>query len=448
MSGNFQLKYVGNGRGRGILQVIDSAGSILYLDKIDLRDSSERARAVGYIAALTRDSPEHIEAECLRLASEHIAEKEEKKGFALQGRELVVSWPEPWDGDVSLAECLDEFLATLQRHIVMGIAEAYAATLWVGWAWLYDFYPIAPILAICSPVKRCGKTSLLRLIAAVAPKPLMASSVSPAALFRVAERLKPCILLDEIDAQLPGNEDLRLILNGGFTRDSCFIIRCCGESFEPRAFDVYVPKVVAGIGKLPPTIADRAIIINLQRKRPGDPVKPVTWDVIEGLKPLARKFFRCRLTLSERAEREGWGTCWPLSEPPSGLDDRAADIWAILLAVADLASGHWSDRGRWAAEDLGTQREEEEISINLLRDCLRVFGGEAYLPTRELIRRLVDLEESPWGSCLRGRPINPRKLAAWLKPFGITPRKWEACNGYLLEDFRRVAEAYIPAECS
>jgi hypothetical protein len=44
---------------------------------------------------------------------------------------------------------------------------------------------------------------------------------------------------------------------------------------------------------------------------------------------------------------------WP--DMPPGVEDRDADVWEALLAVADLAGGHWPTTARKAAVTLVTE---------------------------------------------------------------------------------------------
>ena len=114
---------------------------------------------------------------------------------------------------------------------------------------------------------------------------------------------------------------------------------------------------------------------------------------------------------------------------PDDLDDRAADIWEPLLAIADLASAEWSHRARRAAIAL-TRRdpsEEESLGIQLLHDIRCAFVHTTRLFTEDLIRMLADDQESPWGEWWSARDAGPapgaaRQLARLLRPYGIHSR--------------------------
>src|SRR6516225_2261104 len=98
-------------------------------------------------------------------------------------------------------------------------------------------------------------------------RPLLASNISPAALFRVIEAARPTMLIDEADTFAANSDDLRCIVNSGHTRSAAYVVRTVGEDFTPRKFSTWSAMAIAAIGKLPATIEDRSILINLSRRR-------------------------------------------------------------------------------------------------------------------------------------------------------------------------------------
>ena len=107
---------------------------------------------------------------------------------------------------------------------------------------------------------------------------------------------------------------------------------------------------------------------------------------------------------------------WP--QLPPGVDDRDADVWEPLIAVADMVGGEWPKRARAAAVALIAAAKEIEpsLGIRLLMDLRTVFGNDDALHTKTILARLIALEESPWGD-LRGKPLDDRGLAK--RPAGI-----------------------------
>ena len=117
-------------------------------------------------------------------------------------------WPHPIDG----AELLAELSATVQRFIICPLETAHAAALWVVMTWFMDVVQVAPLAVITAPEKRCGKSQLLFLLGRLVHRPLAASNITPAALFRAVDAWKPTLLVDEAElarrrAQLPAPPD-------------------------------------------------------------------------------------------------------------------------------------------------------------------------------------------------------------------------------------------------
>jgi hypothetical protein len=125
-----------------------------------------------------------------------------------------------------------------------------AAALWTVHAHALEAAGASPLLTLTSPEKRCGKTTMLLLLARLVPRALLSSNISPASLFRIVERYSPTLLVDEADSFLRDNEELRGILNSGHTRDAAFVVRTVGDEHEPRRFSTWAPKAVALIGRL------------------------------------------------------------------------------------------------------------------------------------------------------------------------------------------------------
>lgn len=146
---------------------------------------------------------------------------------------------EPWQYPVDGAELLTTIAATVHRFIICGKETAFAVALWVAMTWFMDVVQVAPLAVITAPEKRCGKSLLLFLIGRLVPRPLMSSSITPSALFRSIDAWQPTLLIDEVDACLKDNEELRGLINCGHTRDSAFIIRCVGDDHTPKRFGVW-----------------------------------------------------------------------------------------------------------------------------------------------------------------------------------------------------------------
>ncbi|PWB83996.1 MAG: DNA primase [Methylocystaceae bacterium] len=337
------------------------------------------------------------------------AEESEKKAV-----DLCVDI-EPCAEPVNVAQLLDDIRSTIQRFIVCEPETATAATLWIAFTWIIDSVQVAPLAVITAPEKRCGKTQLLDLIGRLSRRNLFASNISPAATFRVIEARSPTLLIDEADAFFRENEELRGVINSGHTRTSAYVIRTVGDDFEVKQFSTWGAKAIAGIGKLSDTIMDRAVVLPLRRKGPGEKVERLRHAEPGLFDMLARKLARFG---------EDHGAAIGRAKPalPDALNDRAQDNWEPLLAVADLAGGRWPSEARRAALAIsGDGKDDRSAGEEVLADIRDIFDAASVerIALAELHKRLIEDETAPWATWNRGRPMTPRQLGARLKEFGL-----------------------------
>ena len=85
--------------------------------------------------------------------------------------------------------------------------------LWCAHSHALDLAWFNPRLAICSPVKRCGKTTLVEVLSGLVARAKPTSGVTPSVVFRMIDKWHPTYLIDEADGYLPDNEELRSVLN-------------------------------------------------------------------------------------------------------------------------------------------------------------------------------------------------------------------------------------------
>ena len=353
---------------------------------------------------------------------------------------------EPWPHEVSGATLLDEITYTIRRFLVLPEYAAEAMALWVIFSHTLDLWSISPRLAFLSPEKRCGKTTALSVVQQLVSKPLPASNITPAATFRSIALYQPTLLIDEADTFLRDNHELRGILNSGHNRAQAYVVRTVGEDHEPRQFSTWSPVVIAMIGKLPDTLQDRSIVVELRRKTSSDVVERFRLDKVEEFGSLRSKIGRwvddTRLVLS-RLE----------SQVPAGLNDRAADNWRPLLTIADAAGGNWPELARRAAMALAGSVEDSSKATQLLQDIFDLFIGEGIdrLPTHRILQHLNSMEERPWPEWRQGKPITAQQMARQLRPFGVAPKALrmtssETIKGYEKAAFDDAFARYLPPQ--
>jgi 5S rRNA maturation endonuclease (ribonuclease M5) len=355
-----------------------------------------------------------------------------------------------------LSPLLDEIVAYMLRFIVLSGVQADAIALWVVHTHVFVAADATPYVQVTSAEKRSGKSRLLDVLEPLVREPMKVISPTEAVLFRMIDATRPTVLIDEYDTIFKNKdyEGLRAILNAGF-QPGTLVPRLLpvGNSFQLQTFDVFSPKALAGIGELPETISDRSIRIELKRRAPGETVEKARRRT---LKEAARPI-HARLEQAAPA----WVTTLSGAEPaiPDELDDRAADIWEPLIAIADFAGHGWSDRARLAAIELaaGESREEESRGLKLLRDIALIFAAPPLerISTTDLIRQLAEDQESPWADWWDTRENQPAKgahqqLARLLKPYSIrshnTRIEQQQLKGFARNDFTDAWNRYLPQE--
>ena len=352
--------------------------------------------------------------------------------------------PEPWSDRVVGSELLADLVSILQRYVVLPEAAYVAVALWILHAHAHDSAGISPILAITSPTPECGKTTLLTLLGALVPRPLPASNITSAALFRAVERWRPTLLVDEADTFLKGSDELRGVINCGHCKSNAYVVRTVGEDHEPRQFATWAPKAIAMIGSLHPTLASRALHVELRRIAQDEQVEGLRGDRLDHMEHLCRKAFRLAQDHVEELR---------VADPamPPVLRGRAADNWRPLLAIADLAGGDWPRKARHAAEILNASRNEQTAGLMLLEDLQALFAEHDAdrLPSAKIVEALGQMEDRPWSEWKNGKPITTRQLARLLEPFKVTPGtiRFAAAvsKGYRLDQFDEVFRRYLPS---
>jgi Protein of unknown function (DUF3631) len=313
-------------------------------------------------------------------------------------------------------ELLGELHTALTRYVVLPSPEAAdAVVLWIAATHAIQAWNCAPRLDITSPVKRCGKSRLLDIIEATCHDPLLTVNISPAALVRSIGDDPPTLLLDEADTVFgpkaaENNEDLRGILNAGHSRNRPYI-RWDVASKGTEHCPTFAMAALAGIGALPDTITDRAVVVPMRRRAPGEVVDRYR-DRRDGA-PLRELGARLRTWV--RAHLDELRD----AEPDMPVEDRAADTWEPLIAIGDLACGDWPARARKAAIVLTAEDDTDTtLGARLLADLRDVFADAEAMHGETILTALHKISEAPWGDYF-GHPMNARDMAKLLKPYGV-----------------------------
>jgi hypothetical protein len=184
-----------------------------------------------------------------------------------------------------------------------------------------------------SAASTAPRSTLLDVLDRLVKKALKSSSNTAPVVFRIVDAHQPTLLIDEADTFLLGDDALRGILNDGHRRGGRSL-RCIGDDAEVRAFATYAAVAIALIVK------------------------------------------------KRRAAATGWAAhC-------------AEDNWRALLAIAEVAGGHWPERARTAAVALASGNDDDTSDgATLLADIKAIFveRGVDRLSSKDLVDALCDL---------------------------------------------------------
>lgn len=415
-------------------------------ESIPLEDE-DLLKTLAKLSPIEYDRRRQKEAKALKVRVEtldaEVKKRQPEQVTTTSGRMLEIVKPIPVEKPVMGDLLANNIRAVFTKHIILSPHMNVVLTLWVINTYVFDCFRTLPILSLASAQKRCGKTSTLDVIDGLVCQPLAASNITPSALFRSVEKWCPTLLVDEVDSFVKDNEELRGIINSGHTRTSAFVIRTVGDDHEPRQFSTWCPKVLAGIGDLPDTIADRSIVVKLRRKLAGESVAKVTEGDRKKMAGMTRQIMRWSIDNASRLRRAN-----PVV--PRIANDRASDNWFPLLAIADALDGDWPKLARDAMNSLTNVEEDESAGVVLLEDIEGIFEAKktGEITSADLVSALVGIEDSPWPEWNRGKPIMPRQVARLLKPFEIKPDSLRigkvTLKGYKKSQFADASSRYLP----
>lgn len=322
-----------------------------------------------------------------------------------------------------------------------------------------------PLLMLGSTGPASGKSTALRLIAALAAKGEMVVDPTAPSLLNLAEDAST-IALDEFDTLIgagAGSRNMRSHLLTSYTSGGK-ITRAVGKG-ETRKVDVHYPIACAGMLRTfltHPTLnaaRTRFLTVHCQPVHQGPDAPEL-------------KRFRPRHMTYAASLREVL-TAWGLAEGPrvavtaehitlpDGVRDRDAELWEPLFAVAECLGGDWPARALAACLEITSGQPGDDDAPKtpvewLLRDLAYVVTADRpRMSTADVVTGLVALPDSPWVRWLDADPRNPavsggKQLAAMLAERDVKPRVMKidgvAVRGFAREDLIKAGMPDITAE--
>jgi hypothetical protein len=353
----------------------------------------------------------------------------------------------PWDEELKPVEVLDQICEALRRFVWMKPSEYRAVALWIVLSYLHDVVNILPILLVTSPEEVCGKSTLSELIYDLSNRPLGASNVSSAAIYRTIKDNCPTFIMDEADTYLKDDEVMRGIINSGHKRAFAFVIRVVNDKGDTGQFSTWCPKVIAMISLPKRTILSRSVHIRLGRKPKDIKTDKLKEDHYQEFEDLRRKISRLANDIRSHVK----------AFRDESLENRAGDNWQPLFAIAAAAGEEWLQEAKLAAQRLSKKDAEEMKGFGryLLESLDAIIQEkrkkENVEPTEKIFLRSLDLcnelnqdQEAPWKDKPDG--IDALRLSKALKEYDIVPKRTregaDRSKGYWSDEIEKVVQQY------
>jgi uncharacterized protein DUF3631 len=377
---------------------------------------AKRKKAAAKQIGITVGELDKIVAEAIR------GTETKEPALALYPHWNVEAADEPVDGAVLLRAITE----AIRGYVFMPEDQAAAVALWIVFSWLHQhetFATHSPILFVTSAEKDSGKTTLLKVISFLVRCGLPNVSISGPALFRSITKWEPCLIIDEADTALVANEDLRAVINSGWTRGDG-VIRCDPDSHEPRLYPTFAPKAIGMKGrKLPDTTLSRSIIITMKPRRPDNPTE---WT--EDFNHLDNETFaRLRAQIMQWAVDNADALTKVEPEIPPGFYNRRRANWKPLLAIAERVGGEWKKAAWKSALAIEAVHDtfDPSIGVQLLIAIRDIFEARKTdrIRSKSLVAALIEDQTGPWVAFGKNqRPISENGVARLLKKYEIRPR--------------------------
>ena len=321
---------------------------------------------------------------------------------------------EPWPEPVGTAELLGAIEAKFCRYVVASAAIDTASTLWTAFTHVVEVATHAPKLVFTFPEKDAGKSLAQDVLRWMVLRPYAAIEATGAAVYRIVDRLRPTLLLDEADTLFARRNVLAHIINASWSNSGRKIPRV-GLGGRIEEFDVYSAQLISMKGlRMPDTVLSRCIICMIWPKLASESVVEFNYQDDEEFKVIRRKLSRWAIdnAVTLRDAKPSF---------PPGFVNRVHVNWRMLFAIADLAGGRWPERARNAALKLEAGRDEPSETIRLFQGLRDVWGGVEKRTSASLCEALAKHPSREWANFRGKGPIGPHQLAALLRDFQIGP---------------------------
>ena len=332
------------------------------------------------------------------------------------GAVLLPAKPEPFGTPAELVLNIATFL---HRYVDLRPAFERIAAHYALLSWVYDAFNEVPYLRLRGDFGT-GKTRALLAIGSVCYKPFFASGASTVSpIFHTLDTFSGTLVLDEGDFRMSDEKaEVVKILNNGNMRGMPVLrtMQDRQKEFNPRAFNVFGPKIVATRGLYEDRALESRFISEAMGGRPLRDDVPLNLPdtFFEEARALRNQLLAYRLEYRFRVGIDP-------SVEDRALEARTNQVLVPLLSIVEDAE--LRDELRRAAATAEADRLAERSStpeahlLSVLRDML-AEPERSVLPIREIVPRFI----AEWGAEYR-RPITHRWIGTLLRRLTLAPFK-------------------------
>jgi hypothetical protein len=300
---------------------------------------------------------------------------------------LLPSGPEEY---ASEEELLAEIESFIHRYVDVSALFEKIAAYYVLLTWVYDRFNELPYLRLRGE-PGSGKTRFLLTVGSLCYKPIFASGASTVSpLFRIIDSFRGTLVIDEGDFRLSDEQaEIVKILNNGNAKGFPVLRSEAsgknGREFNPTAYEVYGPKLIATRGYF----QDRALESRCLTEETGG--RELRDDIPISLPPEHKDEalrLRNQLLLFRFRNMDTSGTSD--ASPDRAIEPRLNQIFLPLLSVV---------------KDPKDREELRSLARRYHGEMISERGMDLEAQTLEVIR---DLREA-------GRPLAVKDITSWLQ---------------------------------
>jgi len=249
--------------------------------------------------------------------------------------------------DVATGEMYARILDTWKKFVWLKHPEDYhILTAFVMGSYVHRIWMYFPYIWLHGN-KASGKSTILEILQAISWQGQRASNISPAALFRLVDALRPTLLIDEAEqlgnSSNPAMIELGCLLNDGYKKGGK-VLRVGGdrESMKTESFEAFGPKVIASVKHIGTVLASRTIRLDMV-----SPGRKKLYEIKSRKLEFSRAFRNSFLDLRNRLH------CWKFQHfdelkdifdntlesmaKIEQMDGRELELWAPLFSIGILA---------------------------------------------------------------------------------------------------------------